>query len=60
MKASVIPLGQYNNEIEQFIYEICYRPIWEAVSAYIYIKIRAFLISRMPELNTLIQLCSLI
>ena len=37
MKASVIPLGQYNNEIEQFIYEICYRPIWEAVSAYIYI-----------------------
>lgn len=36
MKASVIPLGQYNNEIEQFIYEICYRPIWEAVSAYIY------------------------
>lgn len=29
-------MGKYTNEIEQFIYEICYRPIQEAVYTYIY------------------------
>lgn len=28
-------MGKYKNEIEQFIYEICYRPIWEKVYTYI-------------------------
>ena len=28
-------MGNYTNEIEQFIYEICYMPMWEAVNAYI-------------------------
>jgi transcriptional regulator with XRE-family HTH domain len=28
-------LGKYSNEIEQFIYEICYRPMWEATYSYI-------------------------
>lgn len=29
-------MGQYRNEIEQFIYEICYRPMWEVVNTYIF------------------------
>lgn len=29
-------LNTYRNEIEQFIYEICYRPIWEAAYKFIY------------------------
>jgi len=28
-------MGNYNNEIEQFIYEICYQPMWKAASSYI-------------------------
>lgn len=28
-------LGTYNNEIEQFIYNVCYRLIWEAAYSYI-------------------------
>ena len=28
-------MGNYKNEIEQFIYEICYRPMWEAAYSYI-------------------------
>ena len=28
-------MGTYNNEIEQFIYTICYRPMWEAAYTYI-------------------------
>jgi len=28
-------LGTYNNEIEQFIYNICYHPMWEAAYSYI-------------------------
>lgn len=28
-------MGTYNNEIEQFIYTICYRPMWEAAYSYI-------------------------
>lgn len=29
-------LNTYRNEIEQFIYEICYRPTWEAAYKFIY------------------------
>jgi hypothetical protein len=36
LREDVHNLGKYNNEIEQFIYEICYRPIWEKVNTYIY------------------------
>lgn len=28
-------MGTYNNEIEQFIYTVCYRPMWEAAYTYI-------------------------
>ena len=28
-------MGNYRDEIERFIYEICYKPIWTAVSEYI-------------------------
>lgn len=28
-------LGTYNNELEQFIYCVCYHPIWEATHTYI-------------------------
>lgn len=28
-------MGTYNNEIEQFIYTVCYRPMWEAAYSYI-------------------------
>ena len=28
-------VGNYQNEIDHFIYKICYRPIWTAVSNYI-------------------------
>ena len=28
-------MGTYNNEIEQFIYNICYHPMWEAAYSYI-------------------------
>ena len=28
-------MGNYRNEIERFIYEICYKPIWASVSDYI-------------------------
>lgn len=28
-------MGTYNNEIEQFIYTVCYRPMWEAAYKYI-------------------------
>ena len=28
-------MGNYQNEIDHFIYKICYRPIWTAVSNYI-------------------------
>ena len=28
-------MGNYNNEIEQFIYTVCYRPMWEAAYTYI-------------------------
>lgn len=29
-------MNTYRNEIEQFIYEICYRPMWEAAYKFIY------------------------
>lgn len=29
-------MGNYRNEIEQFIYKMCYQPIWDSVSTYIY------------------------
>lgn len=28
-------MGTYNNEIERFIYTVCYRPMWEAAYTYI-------------------------
>lgn len=28
-------VGTYNTEIEQFIYTVCYRPMWEAAYTYI-------------------------
>ncbi len=28
-------MGNYRDEIERFIYEICYKPIWTAVSEYV-------------------------
>lgn len=28
-------MSRYKNEIEQFIYEICYNPIWESIASYI-------------------------
>ena len=28
-------MGSHQNEIEQFIYEICYQPLWKTVSEYI-------------------------
>ena len=28
-------MGTYNNEIEQFIYTVCYRPMWEVAYTYI-------------------------
>ena len=32
---SLLAVGTYNNEIEQFIYTLCYRPMWEAAYTYI-------------------------
>ena len=29
-------MSNYRNDIEQFIYEICYRPMWEEVSKFLY------------------------
>lgn len=29
-KWNLLAVGTYNNEIEQFIYTVCYRPMWEA------------------------------
>jgi transcriptional regulator with XRE-family HTH domain len=34
-KGSLLAVGTYNNEIEQFIYTVCYRPMWEAAYRYI-------------------------
>ena len=28
-------VGNYRDEIERFIYEICYKPIWASVSDYV-------------------------
>ena len=28
-------VGNYQNELEQFIYEVCYHPMWEKASQYI-------------------------
>ena len=28
-------MGKYRDEIERFIYEICYQPIWAAISEYV-------------------------
>ena len=28
-------MGNYRDEIERFIYEICYKPIWASVSDYV-------------------------
>lgn len=35
LKGRLLAVGTYNNEIEQFIYTICYRPMWEAAYKYI-------------------------
>lgn len=35
-KDVTVTLKSYRNEIEQFIYEICYRPMWEAAYKFIY------------------------
>ena len=28
-------MGNYQNELEQFIYEVCFQPIWEEAALYI-------------------------
>lgn len=35
VKGSLLAVGTYHNEIEQFIYTACYRPMWEAAYTYI-------------------------
>lgn len=35
-------MGNYTNEMEQFIYEICYMPMWEAVNAYLRSRFEVF------------------
>lgn len=38
MKRGVF-MGKAQNDIEEFIYKICYQPIWKAVNESIYIYI---------------------
>lgn len=49
-------MGKAQNDIEEFIYRICYQPIWKAVNEYISVHPTVMLLDMLLEYATHIRI----